>query len=145
MNVLVDTSVWSLALRRLRSDLNPKELGLVEEWDQLVLDGRATIIGPIRQEVLSGIREKKQFEVLREVLDPFPDETIIDRDYIDAARVTNRCRSSGVNVSAVDALICAVAMRLESPIYSTDKDFQQIERFATISLYSPASKRRRVH
>lgn len=145
MSVLVDTSIWSLALRRLRSSLNATELMLVKDWDRLVMDQRAKIIGPIRQEVLSGISEAEKFEVLRQVLNPFRDETILDRDYIDAATLSNRCRSSGVSVSAVDALICAVAIRLGLPIYSTDKDFKQIKRFAAISLYTPESTRRQVH
>jgi hypothetical protein len=109
------------------------------------MDGRAKIIGPIRQEVLSGIRGKEQFEVLRKVLSPFPDAEILDHDYIDAAMVTNRCRATGVSVSAVDALICAVATRTGSPIYSTDKDFRQIERFVEISLHAPESTPRRIH
>lgn len=144
MNVLVDTSIWSLALRRLRSDLNPAERVLVHDWERLVTERRATIIGPIRQEVLSGIREAEKFEALLKVLAPFPDEAIVDIDYVDAARITNRCRSAGLAVSAIDSLICAVAVRVGSPIYSTDHDFQRIKRFVAISLHATESPHRQL-
>ena len=105
---------------------------------------RFSIIGPIRQEVLSGIREAEKLEALRKVLAPFPDKDIVDIDYVDAARITNRCRSAGLAVSAIDALICAVAVRLESPIYSTDQDFRRISRLVAISLHEPESPRRQL-
>ncbi len=51
--VLVDTSVWSLALRRKPEHLSPREQLLVAEWSELVREGRVQMIGPIRQELLS--------------------------------------------------------------------------------------------
>ena len=68
MNVLVDTSVWSLALRRTSVVGDPAKI----ELEQLVEDGRAAIIGPIREEILSGIRTATQFELLRNHLRAFP-------------------------------------------------------------------------
>ena len=63
MNVLVDSSVWSLAFRRK----NPKDDSvIVRELKELILEERAQIIGPIRQEVLCGIRHESQFHRLRE-------------------------------------------------------------------------------
>lgn len=60
--VLVDTPIWSLALRRTHTDLNPRERLLTGALRDLVRDGVAGIIGPIRQEVLSGIRVESVFE-----------------------------------------------------------------------------------
>ena len=61
MMVLVDTPVWSLALRRKQSDLSPREQDLKSALQELVLDGRAQIVGPVRQELLSGIRAEETF------------------------------------------------------------------------------------
>ena len=70
MKVLIDTSVWSLALRR-RPRVENEEV--VRELAALVDDGRVVMIGPVRQELLSGLRERAQFERLREHLRAFRD------------------------------------------------------------------------
>ena len=82
------------------------------------------MIGPIRQELLSGIREAGQFNRVRESLQPFPDfmiETII---YETAARMSNLCSSRGIANSSVDMLICAVAVTASASILTSDLDFQ---------------------
>jgi len=56
MNVLVDTSVWSLALRRKNESLTTNERFLVTELSELIREGRARVIGLVRQELLSGIK-----------------------------------------------------------------------------------------
>ena len=65
MNALVDTSVWSLALRRRARDLSAAERPLVVELAELVNEGRARIVGLVRQELLSGIKSPAQYEELR--------------------------------------------------------------------------------
>jgi hypothetical protein len=62
--VLVDSTVWSLALRRPTSSIH-RETG---EFGALSREGRVRIIGPVRQEVLSGIRSAEHFLVVRERL-----------------------------------------------------------------------------
>ncbi len=123
MTVLVDTSIWSLVLRRRRTDINPEERKLFERWESLVRKGQAAIIGPIRQEVLSGIRSMNQFEKLRERLDAFDDLPISKADHVEAARLFNRLRGRGITGSPIDLLICAVARRLRIEIFSLDEDF----------------------
>ena len=117
--VIVDTCVWSLALRRPVLLRSPVEAELAS----LVLDGRILMIGPIRQEILSGIREPAQFRKLRQHLAAFPDVPLLAEDYETAAAYFNRCRSKGIQGSNTDFLICAVATRLEVPVFTTDKDF----------------------
>src|SRR5208337_3484022 len=56
MNVLIDTSVWSLAFRRSRAS-SRREAQMVEELTELIQEGRALLFGPIRQELLSGISD----------------------------------------------------------------------------------------
>ena len=89
MNVLVDTSIWSLALRRKPQDLNPAETAAVSELTNLIREGRARIIGLVRQELLSGIKAASQYEKLRAVLRSFPDEPIATADYEAAAKASN--------------------------------------------------------
>lgn len=132
MNVLVDTSVWSHVLRRrARADRSP----LSVELASLVQDGRVVMIGPIRQEILSGIKERAQFERLREYLRAFPDRPITTEDYEEAAQHFNRCRQKGIQGSNTDFLICAVAMRHECSIFTEDDDFEHFARLVPITLH----------
>jgi predicted nucleic acid-binding protein len=134
--VLVDTPVWSLALRRKRGDLNPRERALTEALAELVREGRAQIAGVVRQELLSGIREPERFEKLREYLRAFDDLQLEAADYEEAARMHNRCRGRGIAGSAIDFLLCAVAHRRRWQIFSTDRDFEQYGKVLGLKLYS---------
>lgn len=138
MNVLVDTSIWSLALRRRAHDLNDRELVLVRELTELINDGRATIIGLIRQELLSGIKSPAQFDKLRNTLAAFLDEPVDTMDYEAAAKAGNDCRAKGIAVSVVDMLICAVAHRRGMSIFTTDPDFEKYARILPLKLHSVA-------
>jgi predicted nucleic acid-binding protein len=134
MKVLVDTAVWSLALRRRnRAENQSSELAL------LVEDGRVAIIGPIRQELLSGIKDDAQFERLREHLRAFPDTAITSEDYEEAAWYFNRCRAKGIQGSNTDFLICAVAARNGFSIFTTDEDFAHFAKVLPIALHVPAT------
>lgn len=131
MKVLVDTSVWSLALRR-RTPAHRS----VDELRTLVAHGRAAIVGPIRQELLSGIRDRAGFERLRDHLRAFPDEPITSADYERAAECFNLCRAKGIQGSNTDFLLCAVAERLRFPILTTDEDFLRFGRMLPIRLHA---------
>lgn len=137
MNVLVDTSVWSLALRRQAKDLNPAERAAVAELTNLVKEGRARIIGMVRQELLSGIKADSQYEKLRTVLRSFPDEPAATADYEAAAKAGNDCRARGVAVSVSDMLICAIALRREWPVFTTDPDFNSYAKILPLKLHTP--------
>ena len=133
MKVIVDTSVWSLALRRSASD----SLAPVQELRHLIHDHRVQMIGPIRQEILSGIRSESQFSKLRKHLESFPDLPILTDDYFVAAQLFNRCRSVGVQGSNTDFLICAVTARNGFSIYTIDKDFEIFSKHLEIILHKP--------
>jgi predicted nucleic acid-binding protein len=130
VKVLVDTSIWSLALRR-GTHVNHK---VVEELRALVADHRVEMIGPIRQELLSGIRNAAQFEKLQNHLTAFPDIPIGTEDYEMAAKFYNLCRSKSVQGSNTDFLICAIAVRHHLAIFSTDNDFQLYAKHLPIVL-----------
>lgn len=136
--ILIDTTIWSLALRRRPEDLNDQERLLVAEWSRLVRRGQAILIGPIRQEILSGIKDEKAFEAIRESLGDFRYIDVQPTDYDTAAAFFNRCRSRGISGTSIDLLICAVAHRSELPIFSTDPDFGHYAPHVGIELHQLA-------
>lgn len=129
MQVLVDTCVWSLALRR-QNNKSPHAEILVE----LINENRVKMIGPIRQEVLSGIREQAQFNRLKKTLSVFPDIDIQTPDYEQAAEFSNKARANDIQGSAIDYLICAVANRHQLAIFTVDEDFKLFQKVLPIKL-----------
>lgn len=135
MKVLVDTPIWSLALRRRRT---PNE-SIASELASLIEDGRAVLIGPVRQELLSGIREEVHFARVRDHLRAFTDVEITRDDYEQGASYYNTCRASGIQGSNTDFLICAVAARRGFSIFTTDDDFKHFGRVLPIELHVSGS------
>ena len=135
MMVLVDTSVWSLFLRRQSRHLSPEQARAKQELAELITEGLAQIIGPIRQELLSGIREEAQYRALRERLRAFSDVSLTTEDYEQAAEACNHCRARGISGSAVDFLICASAMRRSWPVFATARNFRSYARLIPLRLY----------
>jgi predicted nucleic acid-binding protein len=131
VNVLVDTSVWSLALRRKRH----VDDAIIGELTELINEGRIAMIGAIRQELLSGIKSISQFERLREHLRAFPDLAIESADHEDAAEANNRCRERGIQGSNTDFLICAVAIRRGLTVFTTDSDFKHFAGALDLDLH----------
>jgi len=127
--VLIDTSVLSLILRRDKSDEH------TEEFITLLTENRAFIIGPIRQELLSGISDERQFHLLKDKLKAIPEVPITSDDYERAASFFNICRKKGVQGSHVDFLICAVAYHNNMAIYTLDKDFFNFKKCIDIQLH----------
>ncbi|CAN5738887.1 hypothetical protein BH18ACI5_BH18ACI5_22070 [soil metagenome] len=131
MRVLVDTSVCSAALRRHGRRDTPE----AQELRSLIDEGRVAIIGPVRQELLSGIQLKESFERLRDHLRHFADEPLALADFERAAENFNACRARGVQGSNTDFLICAVAERRNLPILTTDADFVRFAAVLPITLH----------
>ncbi len=139
MRVLVDTPVWSLVLRRRRrQDLSGAERIATFVLRDLIRDGTALLIGPVRQELLSGIAERSYFDSLDNHLESVEDEAPEVADYVHAARCYNLCRSGGVEGSLVDMLLCAMAIRRNLPIFTFDRDFHHYARHLSLRLPTPA-------
>jgi predicted nucleic acid-binding protein len=132
-DVLVDTSVWSLAFRRSKPD--EREIAVTNELISLIRELRIVIIGPVRQELLSGISEQDVFENLRERMTVFTDYAIQTADYELAAEYSNLCRKNGIQGSHTDFLICAVAARNRWEIFTEDHDFLSYQKYLPITLY----------
>jgi predicted nucleic acid-binding protein len=136
MRILIDTPVWSLALRRKTADLAPSERQVMHLLHQIVDEGRAQLLGSVRQELLSGLREHAQFRRLRDYLRDFPDTVLVTEDYEEAARASNECRKAGIASTPVDMLICAVSLHHGWQIFSTDRDFSHYAAVLPIQLFS---------
>jgi predicted nucleic acid-binding protein len=132
MKTIVDTSVWSLAFRRAGSAASSPH---VTELENLIRDNRIQMIGAVRQELLSGIRQDTQFKKLEASLRSFPDLPATTADYILAAKFFNLCRAKGVQGSNTDFLICALAVQNKMSIYTTDQDFEHFAQFLPITLH----------
>lgn len=130
MNVLVDTCIWSKAFRRKNFDIE-----ISKKLSNLIFDNRVVIIGPIRQEILSGIAQEDQFEKLRDQLSAFQDLYLQAECFVKAAEFNNLCRKNGVQGSATDYLICSVSYLNNLYIYTEDKDFASYRKYLPITLF----------
>lgn len=133
MRVLVDTCIWSLALRRKNNQTNHQQV-IVEKLHQLIDEQRIVMLGVIRQEILSGIQHQEQFERIRNKLRPFPDYPITTTDFETAAKFFNRCRTKGIQGSDTDFLICAVANAYDFTIMTFDKDFEHFSKHIDLNV-----------
>lgn len=134
MRVLVDTPLWSLALRR--GVLTREEQVLVDTLSALLRELEAVLIGPVRQEVLSGIPDETRYRLLRDRLHALLDTPLLMADYEEAARLYNLCRRQGIQGSQIDFLICAAAIRLDIPIFTLDGDFAHYAKVLPIRLFA---------
>ena len=124
MSVLVDTSVWSLALRRDK----PADVPEVEALRGAVERGDACLLGVILQEVLQGFPSPDRTRRLVDYLSPFPILALHRGDYVYAAEIRNKCRAKGVPASTVDAQIAAAAINHRCRLLTTDGDFEHIAK-----------------
>jgi len=131
MRVLVDTSFWSSVLRRKSPEENNARLLslLIEEF-------KVVMIGPIRQELLSGVTKQTHFDHLKSQLTEFPNYAIETEDYELAAHYYNLGRENGIQGSHIDYLICAVSVANDLEILTLDKDFKNYQNVLPIKLYS---------
>ncbi len=130
MKVLVDTCIWSQILRHKKTDAE-----LSEKLKDLIKDGRVVMIGPIRQELLSGISEPSQFKQLSDKLSSFEDLALLSEYFVKAAEFSNICRKKGVQGSTTDFLICAISNLQKLQIYTDDKDFTNYKKYLPIHLH----------
>ena len=134
MKIIVDTCVWSLALRR--NDQQSRN-EYVEELKELIQEVRVQLVGPVRQELLCGIKSKKQFKLLKDHLSVFDDLFLAREDYELAAEYFNVARKNGIQGSSTDFLICSISTRHKMPIMTTDKDFLNFKAVLPIKIHSP--------
>ena len=123
MSVFVDTSVWSLALRRDRPDITPELTEL-----RRVLRGHEPVFttGLVLQELLQGFRGPRARDAIIERFAALPSLRPEREDHIAAADLRNDCRRRGIQVGTIDALLAQLCIRFELTLLTTDADFARI-------------------
>lgn len=111
----------------------------MNELQRLILADEAKMLGPIRQQLLTGVKTSEGFDGLKELLRPHRDAELEVRDYEDAALIANRCIARGIAVNDVDLLICAVAARRHWAVFTTDIDFARYAKLCALRLHGPVS------
>jgi predicted nucleic acid-binding protein len=135
MRIVIDTSAWSFFLRRKPSDLTSSQRRLLLLMREVISEGRAILPGVVRQELLSGIRDRVACDALAEYLRCFDEEPPDVADYEQAARFDNRCRAAGIAGSPIDMLVCAIAHQRDLSILTLDDDFEHYVGPLSISRY----------
>jgi predicted nucleic acid-binding protein len=131
VKIIVDTCIWSFALRRAVKTENSSS----DELKELIKEVRVQLIGSIRQEILSGIKIKQQFQSVKSHLLAFSDLILTEADYELAAEYFNLLRSKGIQGSNTDFLICAASTNHKMPIFTLDNDFELFKKHIPIQLY----------
>jgi len=135
LSLFVDTSVWSLALRRDAPD-PAREVGALVR----AIEAGETIVttGLVLQELLQGLSGPKARD---QIVDRFSAVPVLvpDRnDHIDAAELRNRCRRSGAQIGTIDALLAQLCIRHELTMLTADSDFSRIADRSALRLWKPA-------
>ena len=132
MTLLVDTSVWSLALRRDGSSESRKVLALSE-----ALAGADSVVttGLILQELLQGFSGSTAREAIIERFGALPFIQPDRQDHVAAAEVRNVCRRSGVQIGTIDALLIQLCGRYELTLLSSDNDFDNAAPYVPFKLW----------
>lgn len=132
MSLFVDTSVWSLALRRDVASSNTEVRALI----QAIEKGETVITtGLVLQELLQGFSGPKARD---QILDRFSAVPLLvpDRDdHIEAAELRNRCRRGGVQVGTIDALLAQLCIRHDLMMLTSDNDFRHIADHTTLRIW----------
>ena len=123
LNLLVDTSVWSLALRRDETSSEPAVRFLA---DALTSGGSIFTTGLILQELLQGFQGPKARDAIIERFQPLPLLVPDREDHIQAAQLRAKCRRRGIQAGTVDALIAQLSLRHSLTLLTTDRDFAHI-------------------
>lgn len=132
MSLLVDTSVWSLALRRDEPSGAPEVKALRQ-----ALEGGEIVVttGLILQELLQGFAGPRARKDIVERFSALPVLVPDRQDHIDAADLRNRCRRAGVQIGTIDALLAQLCVRHKLTLLTTDRDFEGITPHCPIKLW----------
>jgi len=131
MTVLVDTSVWSLALRKD----GPADHPAVKKLQSFLLDTQnIVLIGIILQEILQGFKHEGTFTKVTTYLDAFPLLSLNRSDFVAAAKLRRQAASQGLILSTPDCQIAAAAIQHHCTLLTTDKDFSNLAQLVPLQL-----------
>jgi predicted nucleic acid-binding protein len=133
VSLLVDTSVWSLALRR---DVEQSAPEVVALRHALLGTDKVFTTGLVLQELLQGFAGPKDRAQLVDRLSALAFLQPVREDHIEAAEVRNSCRRCGVQVGTIDALLIQLCRRYDLTLLTTDQDFHAATKHVEFRLWS---------
>lgn len=131
MSTFVDTSVWSLALRRD----TPPDIAELRHLRHALATGSVMSTGLVLQELLQGFSKPKAHEQIIERFRSLPLIVPNRDDHIDAADLRIKCRRRRVQAGTIDALLAQLCIRHELTMLTTDRDFQAISRIVPLTVW----------
>ncbi|MDX1555349.1 MAG: PIN domain-containing protein [Xanthomonadales bacterium] len=134
MNLFVDTSVWSLALRRD----SPPDVAEVDELKIALDAGMVCTTGLVLQELLQGFRSPKARDQIVGRFSALPVLQPGREDHIQAAELRNRCRRKGIQAGTIDALLAQLCVHYDLTMLTTDSDFKHIASVVPLNVWCPA-------
>lgn len=140
MTLLVDTSVWSLALRR---DVEASEPEVHRLKEALLGADIVVTTGLVLQELLQGFSGAKARAQIIEHFRALPLIQPDREDHIAAADLRNTCRKAGIQAGTIDALLAQMCIRHDLTILSTNGDFKHIAKHCALRVWTPRSRKRR--
>jgi predicted nucleic acid-binding protein len=134
VNLMVDTSVWSLALRRDVASDDPT----VERLEAALTSGEGVFTtGLVLQELLQGFGGPRARDAIVARFEPLPLLMPDRADHVRAAERRNTCHRHGVQIGTVDALLAQLCLRHELTMLSTDRDFARMVEHTGLQVWSP--------
>lgn len=130
MRILVDSTIWSVSLRAGRS--HPEAARLRH---QIVTGSQVYVLGIVLQEVLQGIQDPRESDMVFAEMSDFEMLSLTVEDYLAAAELHKTCRARGVSGGTIDCLIAAAAIGHKCRLHSLDDDFKRIARFSELELF----------
>jgi predicted nucleic acid-binding protein len=136
VTLFVDTSVWSLALRRDHVSATAEVTVLRQ-----ALEGGETVVttGLILQELLQGFAGPKARKDIIECFSALPLLSPDREDHVAAAELRNQCRRAGVQIGTIDALLAQLCIRHSLTLLSTDQDFVHVASRSPLKLWRRAA------
>jgi predicted nucleic acid-binding protein len=132
--IIIDTTVWSKVFRRKK--ISVEDQHIVNAFYAISDIKNEILIGPVRQEILSGIADYNVFSSLKPKLDGANNYEVQLDDHDLAAEYCNFCRKNGIQGSPTDFIICAVAYRYNFEIFTEDRDFIHYKKHLPIKLFT---------
>jgi predicted nucleic acid-binding protein len=133
LSLFVDTSVWSLAMRRD----DPGGVHVDELLRAISAGSSIVTTGLVLQEVLQGFIGPRQHEQIRSRLTSFPFLQPEPDDHVAAAELRNKCRRAGVQIDTIDALLAQLCLHHDLTMLTADRDFQHMAKHCALKIWKP--------
>lgn len=138
MTLFVDTSVWSLALRRDP----PADAPEVDALTNALRRGEGLVTtGLVLQELLQGFNGPRARKMITEHFAALPLIVPDRQDHIEAAELRNTCRRRGLQLATIDVLFAQLCIRHDLLMLTTDGDFRHMARHVALRIWSTGDPR----